>query len=159
MDYMQEKAHNGFDHDPFLLMTTKQTEREMMFDSGLISPEEMHNDSDLPAALDKDDPILPGVGRTARFHATEAKAKAINTVYALLSALSLIVPMIIMKLVPSQTAVLIVTCAFVLAFALGIALLSTLKPGEVLGVTAGYAAVLVVFVGAQSGSTVPSVEL
>jgi hypothetical protein len=28
MDYIQEKAANGFDGDPFLLMTSKQMERE-----------------------------------------------------------------------------------------------------------------------------------
>lgn len=153
---MQEKARNGFDNDPFLLMTTKQTEREMMFDSKLFSRDELLALDPAPDVLN---PILPGVGRTARFHANEAKARLTNTVYALLSALSLIVPMVIMKLVPSRTAVLIVTCSFVISFALGIALWSTLKPSEVLGVTAGYAAVLVVFVGAQAGSTVGAAEL
>lgn len=153
---MQEKARNGFEHDPFLLMTTKQTEREMMFDSNLISRDELLALDPAPDVLN---PILPGVGRTARFHASEAKARLTNTVYALLSALSLIVPMVIMNLVPSQAAVLIVTCSFVISFALGVALWSTLRPSEVLGVTAGYAAVLVVFVGAQSGSTVGVAEL
>ena len=150
MDYMQDKARNGFDHDPFLLMTTKQMEREMMYASGLITPNEML--SSIPPALDRTNPILPGVGRTARFHATETRARTINILCALLGGLALIVPMVIMTLLPSRTSVLVVTCAFVLAFALVIALLSSLRPNEVLAVTAGYAAVLVVFVGAQSGA-------
>lgn len=148
MDYMQEKARNGFDNDPFLLMTTKQMEREMMLDSGLISEQEFK--TSLPEAIDKHNPVLPGVGRTARVHATEAKARTINLLCALLGGLALIVPMVIMKLVPWQTSVLVVTCAFVLAFAFVVALLSGLRPNEVLTATAAYAAVLVVFVGAQS---------
>ena len=155
MDYMQEKASNGFDHDPFLLMTTKQMEREMMLDSGLITAHEMVDG--LPPAFDKSNPALPGVGRTARVHATEARARTINLLCALLGGLALIIPMIIMKLVPTQACVLVTTTSFVLAFALVIALLSGLKPNEVLAVTAAYAAVLVVFVGAQSDTNGSSV--
>lgn len=152
---MHEKARLGFDHDPFLLMTTKQMEREMMLASGLITAHEMADG--LPPALDQASPRLPSVGRTARHHATEARARTINLLCALLGGLALIVPMVIMTLVPSRACALVTTTSFVLGFALVIALLSGLKPNEVLAVTAGYAAVLVVFVGAQSGGAGSSI--
>ena len=144
MDYMQEKAKNGFDRDPFLLMTSREHERHMLSSFGLLTPEQAQA---LPPALDFARPTLPGVGRTARLRAAERRARYLNVLSALLGGLALIVPMIIMKLVPTIACVLITTCGFVISFALAIALLSALRPSEILAVTAGYAAVLVVFVG------------
>ncbi|KAK6397065.1 hypothetical protein LTR65_007564 [Meristemomyces frigidus] len=152
MDYMQEKANNGFDNDPFLLMSSKQIERDMMENHGLMQWVEQRQD--LPVALDSKHPGLPGVGRTARIHAAQCQNRRIrrklNMLSALAGGLALIVPMVIMKLVPGKICSLVTTCSFVFGFAVAIALLSDLRPNEILGVTAAYAAVLVVFVGTTS---------
>lgn len=144
MDYMQERAKDGFDSDPFLLMTSRQAERRIMNTYGLLPPELSYR---LPEPVDIEHPIMPGVGRTARIHAAQRKVKLYNVLSALLGGLALIVPMVIMKLVPSRICVLVTTCGFVVGFALGVALWSALKHNEILAVTAAYAAVLVVFVG------------
>jgi VIT1/CCC1 family predicted Fe2+/Mn2+ transporter len=90
--------------------------------------------------------------------------------FAFRGGIALIAPMLIMVLHPSRNTSLIVTCVFVIAFALGLALYSTvityigarygtlkdivgesdLKAKETLGATAAYAAVLVVFVGTST---------
>jgi hypothetical protein len=90
--------------------------------------------------------------------------------FAFAGGIALIAPMLIMVLHPSRNTSLIVTCVFVFAFALGLALYSTLityvrtrykslkdvvgesdlKAKEILGATAAYAAVLVVFVGTST---------
>lgn len=61
--------------------------------------------------------------------------------------LILIVPMLIMANLRSQTASLITTCVAMFLFAVGVTFGTQLKPDQVLGATAAYAAVLVVFVG------------
>ena len=90
--------------------------------------------------------------------------------FAFIGGIALVAPMLIMVLHPSRNTSLMVTCLFVLAFALGLALYSTviiyvetryerlkdviggsyLKAKEILGVTAACAAVLVVFVGTST---------
>jgi len=61
--------------------------------------------------------------------------------------LVLIVPMLIMANLESKTASLVTTCVAMFLFAAGITFGTQLKPDQVLGATAAYAAVLVVFVG------------
>ncbi|KAK5111299.1 hypothetical protein LTR85_012194 [Meristemomyces frigidus] len=148
MDYMQEKARSGFDRDPFLLMTSKQSEREMMEGHGLMRGVEQLEY--LHLAPDSEKPVLPGVGRTARILAAQSQSRKLNVVSALAGGLALIVPMIIMRLIPGKVCSLVTTSSFVACFAVAIALLSDLRPNEILGVTAAYAAVLVVFVGTTS---------
>ncbi|KAK4545412.1 hypothetical protein LTR36_002762 [Oleoguttula mirabilis] len=145
MDYMQEKAANGFDNDPFLLMTSKQMERELMQDHGLLD----HVDSrdDLPPSLDEEDPRLPGVGRTARIHAAQLENRFNKLYSALGGGLALIVPMIIMRLETGTVSCLVTTSSCVLIFSLVIAYRSNMRPNDILAVTAAYTAVLVVFVG------------
>jgi hypothetical protein len=67
--------------------------------------------------------------------------------------LSLIVPVIIMANVPGIVSSLVTTCVAMLLFAFGITLRTELNPDQVLGATAAYAAVLVVFVGTSSADT------
>jgi VIT1/CCC1 family predicted Fe2+/Mn2+ transporter len=68
-------------------------------------------------------------------------------IWSISGGLLLIVPMLIMALVRSQTASLITSSSAVLIFALAVAGISSAKPQELLAATAAYAAVLVVFVG------------
>ncbi|KAK5126614.1 hypothetical protein LTR85_009548 [Meristemomyces frigidus] len=145
MDYMQEKAANGFDNDPFLLMTSKQMERELMQDHGLLDHLDSHDD--LPPSLDEEDPRLPGVGRTARIHAAQLENRFNKLYSALGGGLALIVPMIIMRLETGTVSCLVTTSGCVLIFSLVIAYRSNMRPNDILAVTAAYTAVLVVFVG------------
>ena len=75
-------------------------------------------------------------------------------IMAISGGVALLVPMIVMVLNPSQNKSLITTCVAVSVFAIIIALISKASPENVLGITAAYAAVLVVFVG--TGSSGPS---
>lgn len=75
---------------------------------------------------------------------------------SILGGLLLIVPMLIMTLHKSQTISLVTVPAAVLIFAIVIAAASTAKPHEVLGATAAYAAVLVVFVGTSITTNPPN---
>lgn len=66
---------------------------------------------------------------------------------ALLGGLALIVPMLIMSLNPSTTKSLVTASVFVVVAAITMALASSGSWRDVVGFTAAYAAVLVVFVG------------
>jgi hypothetical protein len=73
---------------------------------------------------------------------------------ALLGGITLIMPTVVMILHPNQTKGLVATCVAVLIFAIIIAVASKANPENVLlGVAAAYAAVLVVFVEAGSGTS------
>ncbi|KAK4552288.1 hypothetical protein LTR86_010458 [Recurvomyces mirabilis] len=150
LDYMEEKAKKGYDADPFLLQTDKQLERDMMLEAGVL---DVFVITDLPDALDHDQPRLSGMGRNARQRQEKARNRSLAVACALAGGRSLLVPMIIMSLVPGLTCQLVTTSVFVLAFALGGALFSELKPAEILAVAAGYAAVLVVFVGSSEATS------
>lgn len=65
---------------------------------------------------------------------------------SLLGGLALIAPFLIIVLLDSQLVRLVVTCAFMLAFAVAFALGSELEPDRIALVTAAYAAALVLFV-------------
>lgn len=72
---------------------------------------------------------------------------------AILASLFLLAPMIILTYVSSQTYHLVITCLFVLAFAVTASVASNASNQELMAASAAYAAVLVVFVG----QTTPSV--
>lgn len=61
----------------------------------------------------------------------------------------LVVPMLIMANLKNERANLVTTCVAMFLFAAGITFGTQLKPDQVLGATAAYAAVLVVFVGTR----------
>ncbi|KIM96549.1 hypothetical protein OIDMADRAFT_148366 [Oidiodendron maius Zn] len=71
-------------------------------------------------------------------------------VMAIIGGLMLIIPMLIMTLVPSRLTSILTVSISVLIFSILVAIASTAKPQEVLGATAAYAAVLVVFVGTSA---------
>ena len=74
-----------------------------------------------------------------------------RSIFALLGGFALIVPMLIMKLYPTTLDVCLTTTLFVIAAALLLALfMKDTEPKDVLGITAAYAAVLVVFVGTST---------
>lgn len=69
---------------------------------------------------------------------------------AVLGGLSLVVPMLIMAIKPSQLKTLITSSVAVLLFSLGLAWKSSARTETLLATTAAYAAVMVVFVGVNS---------
>ena len=69
---------------------------------------------------------------------------------AVFGGLSLIAPMLIMAIRPSQVKTLVTSSVAVLLFAVGLAWKSTAKIETLLATTAAYAAVMVVFVGVNS---------
>lgn len=94
-----------------------------------------------------------GVNREVALRRAEEMVRDKNAFYARLSmalfgGLALIVPMLIMTLVPSRTTSLVTTSLCVLAVAVALSyFMKTAEAKDVMACTAGYAAVLVVFVG------------
>ncbi|KAK3315981.1 hypothetical protein B0H66DRAFT_624787 [Apodospora peruviana] len=71
---------------------------------------------------------------------------------ALVGGLAVVVPVLIMVLHPTKLTAILTTSCFVIAVAVGLAVLMVeSQPKDVIGFTAAYAAVLVVFVGAALG--------
>lgn len=134
------------ERDPFYLKSSKHLERLAMKGAGLI-PDLVLPQGRLPMARDHDNPQLPGVSRTMAHIASESEQLWVRFGMASAGGLVLIVPMLIMANLETKTASLVTTCIAMLLFAAGITFGTRLKPDQVLGATAAYAAVLVVFVG------------
>ncbi|KAF1344154.1 hypothetical protein BDV97DRAFT_403101 [Delphinella strobiligena] len=91
--------------------------------------------------------------KTGREERAQAQAFIGRLSMAVFGGLSLIGPMLIMKVHPSQKTSLIVTSLATMLFAVAVAVFAKDTSGkDVLAATAAYAAVLVVFVGTSSGS-------
>ena len=74
-------------------------------------------------------------------------------IMALFGGFALVVPMLIMSLHPSRLTNLLTTSLFVFAVAAALAwFMKTAEPKDIIGATAAYAAVLVVFVGTSTTS-------
>ena len=155
LEYMQQRAAEcGEDdeNDPFYLKSSKELDRLAMKEAGLI-PDHVLPTGDLPIARDYDSPVLPGSPRSVAIKANRSRDLALRFGMASAGGLSLIVPVLIMANVPGIVSSLVTTCVAMLLFAIGITLGTDLKPDQVLGATAAYAAVLVVFVGTSLAET------
>jgi len=82
--------------------------------------------------------VSPFVDKLARF------------VVAITGGLSLVLPMLVMRLNQNETKSLITTSVAVLIFSALVSIVFKATNTETLGITAAYAAVLVVFVGASA---------
>jgi hypothetical protein len=83
----------------------------------------------------------------------DLKAFYSRLIMALFGGLALIVPMLIMTLHRSKLTSLLTTSVFVLGLAVVLAwIMDTADPKDIIGATAAYAAVLVVFVGTASNA-------
>jgi uncharacterized membrane protein len=134
------------DRDPFYLKSSKYLERLSMEDAGLL-PHLLLPNGPLPVARDHGNPQLPGMPRTVARKIAESEQLWIRFGMASAGGLVLIGPMLIMANLQTKTASLVTTCIAMVLFAAGITFGTQLKPDQVLGATAAYAAVLVVFVG------------
>ena len=146
---MQEHAarHAKNDElDPFYLKSSKHLQKRYMESAGVI-PALVLPKGKLPDARDQENPRLPGISRTVAHRASESEQLWVRFGMASAGGLVLVIPMLIMANLESKTASLVTTCVAMFLFAAGITFGTHLKPDQVLGSTAAYAAVLVVFVG------------
>jgi len=149
LEYMQDHAarHAKNDElDPFYLKSSKHIQRLAMEEAGWI-PDHVLPKGPLPIARDHDDPQLPGLSRTVAHRASESEQLWVRFGMASAGGIILVVPMLIMASRETKTASLVTTCIAMFLFATGVTFGTHLKPDQVLGATAAYAAVLVVFVG------------
>lgn len=149
LEYMQEHVarHAKNDElDPLHLKSSKHLQRLAMEEAGLV-PDHVLPKGLLPIARDQDSPRLPGLSRTVAHRASESEQLWVRFGMASAGGLVLVVPMLIMANLESKTASLVTKCVAMFLFAAGITFGTHLKPDQVLGATAAYAAVLAVFVG------------
>lgn len=145
-DYAARFSNND-EQDPFYLKSSKTLERQAMKDAGLI-PDFMDPKGDLPRTRDNPrNPILPGRARSVANEAAKAESLVVRFLMAAVGGLALIVPVLVMSFFPGRNVSLVTTSVAMLVFAAVITLGTKLAPDQVLGATAAYAAVLVVFVG------------
>lgn len=143
---MKECALRGYDDDPFILRTSRTLDRDVLKDAGLV-PGHLLPSGQLPLAEDAQDPQLRTRGRNINNEIARSRSRVSRVLLAAAGGLSLIGPMLIMANVLGKVASLVTTCVSMLIFVIFIAFFTELGPNEVLGTTAAYAAVLVVFVG------------
>jgi hypothetical protein len=135
------------ERDPFYMKSTKILQRQAMEDAGLI-PHHMQPKGNLPGTLDRARfPKLHGRVRSVANEEAKADRFMVRFLMAMIGGLALIVPMLVMTSFPSKNVSVVTTSAAMLIFAAVITLGTQLAPDQVLGATAAYAAVLVVFVG------------
>ncbi len=133
------KAGNNLSKDPFLLSSERKISYDMMRNAGLTgSPFEDDYEHEKEGRL----PL--GQRRSVTL-----KALVGRFIVALLGGVALIGPMLIMVLHNDQTTKLATTSVAVFLFAALMAIYSTAPPEILVSVVAAYAAVLVVFVGAN----------
>jgi Family of unknown function (DUF6594) len=142
-EMMKECAKQGYDKDPFLIMSTKPLEGQLLQDAGLL-PREMRDYKVLF------DPELPGGWRNHMNKVRRAQETLQRFWMALAGGAALVAPMILMVLHKDLVTTLVTVSVSVFIFAVLIAPLSSQEPFNIVGATAAYAAVLVVFVGASS---------
>lgn len=135
------------ERDPFYMKSSKTLQRQAMQDAGLIPQYQMPKGK-LPRTRDDPrHPFLPGLARGAAIEKAYADQLMIRFLMALIGGLALIIPMLVMTYFPGKNVSVVTTCTAMLIFAAVITLGTHLAPDQILGATAAYAAVLVVFVG------------
>ncbi|WPH04232.1 Hypothetical protein R9X50_00712100 [Acrodontium crateriforme] len=149
LDYMKEAAKRGYDEDPFLMKSSRGLERHILDALGLI-PKHVLPKGPLPPP---NQAMLSPMGRNRANRDAYEQKRWQRFGMAAAGGLLLLVPVLIMANVPGKIASLTTTCLSMLVFAVLVTWLTDLEPNEVLAATAGYAAVLVVFVGT---TTAPS---
>lgn len=151
LDFMKECALRGYEKDPFLIRSTHALERSILETTGLI-PSHVLPSGVLPLAEDHSDPQLRDVSRNQANRDVRHQKRLSRFAMAALGGLLLVVPMLIMANVPGKVSSLVTTCVAMLVFSALVTLFTELGPHEILATTAGYAAVLVVFVGTSTSS-------
>jgi len=141
MEYMEQCALRGSDNDPFLLTTARSLDCKLLEDAGLA-----FGDPKKQLRQTAPDRLV----YTPRL--SFVKRGLWRLLMSLLGGLSLIAPFLIMILVSGQLARIVVTCAFMVAFSVGLTTASELGPDKIALATAAYAGALIVFVGTNPPS-------
>ena len=118
-----------------------------------LIPNHVFPAGNLPVTRDHHNPMLPGVARTVAIKADKSRHLLLRFSMAFAGRLFPIIPVILMALVVGIVSSLVATCVAMLLFATGIIFATDLKADQVLGATAAYAAVLVLFVGTSLANT------
>ena len=138
------------------MISTKLSDAAIMeeFTIHTATPRRMnrkYNPNDrLRQPLDLRDPWLPGGSRSSKQSQILSRNVWERFMWALLGGLALVGPMLLMVLHKDKVTTLTTASVATLAFALCAATLTDKTSLELTGATAGYAAVLVVFVGVSS---------
>jgi hypothetical protein len=144
---MRDWAQRDWDGNPFFLKSEGGELEQALLSS--LRAKGIRPDRAIPLDQDAHLPRFPG-GPWDMDSALKLRRQRYTG--AIVGGVILTVPMILMVLLRSTTANLVIASVSTMIFALGATYLSPTKvPVELLGVTAAYAAVLVVFVG---GTTV-----
>jgi VIT1/CCC1 family predicted Fe2+/Mn2+ transporter len=130
--------------DPFLISTRTTFGRKLISDLDIC-----HLPQNLPA--DFENPLLPGGFRNRDNITQQRQALLLRLGSAVLGGIALVGPMLLMELHKSFATSLVTVSVAVMIIGVGIALfIPDAKPRDVVVAVAGYAAVLVVFVGTSS---------
>ena len=149
LEYMQDCAARFPDdeRDPFYLKSSKTLQRQSMEDAGMIPRYQMPKGKLPRTRDDPQHPWLPGLARGVAIEQAYSEQLIVRFLMATVGGLALIIPMLVMTYFPGKNVSVVTTSAAMLIFAAVITLGTQLAPDQVLGATAAYAAVLVVFVG------------
>ncbi|TVY39656.1 hypothetical protein LOCC1_G008226 [Lachnellula occidentalis] len=157
-DYMQQQRDkHEFITDPFKMSSSQARDHSIMEETGLMQnvPSRWH--TRLPRRQmtpdDADAPELPGHSRGHYKKTRELREVTERLMYGIVGGLALIGPMLVMVLHNTVLTSLLTVSVATILFAGLSALYLEIGPMQLIGATAAYAAVLVVFVGTTNPST------
>ena len=145
--------NSGQQDDPFILKGARALNVRLMNEAGLMR----ENHARLELCKDYDNPQLPFDSRGKLMSKRNLQAFWARFYMAMFGGIALIGPMILMVMKTDLTTALVTVSLSVFLFGLALAIFFTdVKPESVLASVAGYAAVLVVFVGTSNQTSLPS---
>jgi len=146
----QRSAHE-FINDPFKLCSSQARDHSLMEESGLMDKMPSRWRALLPRRQvvpdDAEAPQLPGHARGHWKKTRDLRAVTERLMYGILGGLALVVPMLVMVLHNTVLTALLTVSVATILFAALCAFYAEIRPMQLVGATAAYAAVLVVFVG------------
>jgi VIT1/CCC1 family predicted Fe2+/Mn2+ transporter len=145
-EYMRDWAYRDWDHDLFHLRSERGMERDLLnsLKAKGLRPQ--------PLVSTEEDRLLPSLPAGPWDIHSARKTQRMQYILSAIGGLILVAPMVLMVLLKNVTANLVTVCACTVVFAVATAYFSPTKlPIELLGATAAYAAVLVVFVSGTTG--------
>ncbi|KAB5583415.1 hypothetical protein GE09DRAFT_1278640 [Coniochaeta sp. 2T2.1] len=148
-ELMRDLAARSWRTNPFHLKSDPDRPLETL----LLSSLKARGIHPAPIISIKEDETLPSLPGGPWDMPSAIKATRERYAWAIVGGVVLIVPMVMMVLLEGRTANLVIASVSTVMFALAAAYSAPTKlPVELMGVTAAYAAVLVVFVGGTTGA-------
>lgn len=153
----QQRDTHEFPSDPFKLASSQKRDHCIMEGTGLMQNIPSRWSTRLPrrqmAPDDAEAPELPGHSRGQYRKVRELREVTERLMCGIVGGLALIAPMLVMVLHGTVLASLLTVSVATILFAGAGALYLEVGPVQLIGATAAYAAVLVVFVGTTNPST------